>query len=799
MRNLRSLSRDVGSILRQLATRPYGTKGSKEILDESNIQIISSRDLSIPEGRKLADREGGWGRRRKGGFPEDILLMAGMVEEKEAVTAVSTTGGADEELQEPSRVRQFFPETWYWNPTLVTDSNGKAEVKLTVPDSITTWKMHAVSSSEEGMGMSDTQLVVFQDFFVDSDMPYSVTRGEEFPIKIIIYNYLNDSQRVFIDLEKADWFKLLDDANKEVVIAGNAIGSVEFKVKPEKVGVKEFDITARTTKRADAIKKTIIVEPEGTTREIVENGVLDEDNNEITIDAKLPSGIVPDSGKVIASITPSIVGQSINGVEDLLGMPYGCGEQNMMLFAPDVLILRYLKATNQLNPEIQAKSEIFINTGYQRELTFMHSDGSFSAFGERDESGSLWLTAFVLWTFADARDIKEIDEDVLDQAASWISEHQNNDGSWDVIGFVHHQEMVGGAGSGYPLTAYVTLSLSGYGDAEFDVLNKAKRYLENNLDKNKDDAYALAISALAMQKLKSERADDVLDMLMELAKEDKNGIYWGSDAAVKCEYSRCPVSSQNVEITSYAALALMEANDARASDAVKWISAQRNSRGGFSSTQDTVMAFKALMTAALMQGRDIDAEISILVDGEEIKKFIVNPENFDVFQMIEVPSGTEKIELKFSGSGNVNYQIVRKFNVILSEIPIKTDLELQVNYDTEGIEVNDMINVDVKVRYTGLSKSTGMMLIDVGVPTGFSPVTSTLDNLLEEEKITRYEIAGRKVIIYVDELPRDVELEFEFKMIAKFPVKAQIPDSRAYSYYNPEVKGEVKGGKIEVK
>jgi len=777
----------------------YGTKGSKEILDESNIQIISSRNLSIPEGRKLADREGGWGRRRRRGFPEDILLMAGMVEEKEAVTAVSTTGGADEELQEPSRVRQFFPETWYWNPTLVTDSNGKAEVKLTVPDSITTWKMHAVSSSEEGMGMSDTQLVVFQDFFVDSDMPYSVTRGEEFPIKIIIYNYLNDSQRVFIDLEKADWFKLLDDANKEVVIAGNAIGSVEFKVKPEKVGVKEFDITARTTKRADAIKKTIIVEPEGTTREIVENGVLDEDNNEITIDAKLPSGIVPDSGKVIASITPSIVGQSINGVEDLLGMPYGCGEQNMMLFAPDVLILRYLKATNQLNPEIQAKSEIFINTGYQRELTFMHSDGSFSAFGERDESGSLWLTAFVLWTFADARDIKEIDEDVLDQAASWISEHQNNDGSWDVIGFVHHQEMVGGAGSGYPLTAYVTLSLSGYGDAEFDVLNKAKRYLENNLDKNKDDAYALAISALAMQKLKSERADDVLDMLMELAKEDKNGIYWGSDAAVKCEYSRCPVSSQNVEITSYAALALMEANDARASDAVKWISAQRNSRGGFSSTQDTVMAFKALMTAALMQGRDIDAEISILVDGEEIKKFIVNPENFDVFQMIEVPSGTEKIELKFSGSGNVNYQIVRKFNVILSEIPIKTDLELQVNYDTEGIEVNDMINVDVKVRYTGLSKSTGMMLIDVGVPTGFSPVTSTLDNLLEEEKITRYEIAGRKVIIYVDELPRDVELEFEFKMIAKFPVKAQIPDSRAYSYYNPEVKGEVKGGKIEVK
>ncbi len=777
---------------------PYETRGSKEILDESNIQIISSRNLSVPEGKRLeggGPRAGGrdfWAMIDKG---DQVLFNKAEV----PPPVPESTKAAGEELKEPSRVRQFFPETWYWNPTLVTDSNGKAEVRLTVPDSITTWKMHAISSSENGIGMCDAQLVVFQDFFVDSDIPYSITRGEEFPVKIIIYNYLNDSQRVFIDLERADWFKLLDDAKKEVVVAGNAVSSVEFRVKPEKVGIKEFDITARTTKRADAIKKTIIVEPEGTSREVVENGVLDGDNSKVTVDVELPDGIVPDSGRVLASITPSIVGQSINGVEDLLGMPYGCGEQNMMLFAPDVLILRYLKATDQLNPEIRAKSEIFINTGYQRELTFMHRDGSFSAFGESDESGSLWLTAFVLGTFADARDIKEVDENVLDDAASWISGHQNADGSWDVVGFVHHQEMVGGAGSGYPLTAYVTLSLIEYGNADSGVLDKAKGYLEDNLGKNKDDAYALAISTLALQKLESDKADDALGMLMRLARGDKNGIYFGSDAVVKCDYYPCPASSQNVEITSYAALALMEAGDARASDAVKWISVQRNSRGGFSSTQDTVMAFKALMIAALMQGRDVDAEISVIIDGEEVKKFLVDSGNFDVFQMIEVSPGTEKIELRFSGRGNVNYQIVKRFNVLLPKIPVETDLKLQVDYDTEGIEVNDMINVKVGVKYVGLSKSTGMMIIDVGVPTGFSPVASTLDNLLEDERITRYDIAGRKVIIYVNELPKGKELEFEFKMIAKFPVKAMIPDSRAYSYYNPEVRGEVKGGRIEVK
>jgi CD109 antigen len=51
-------------------------------------------------------------------------------------------------------------------------------------------------------------------------------------------------------------------------------------------------------------------------------------------------------------------------------MPYGCGEQNMIFLAPDIEVLRYLKASGQLNPEVRAKAEHFITTGYQRELTY---------------------------------------------------------------------------------------------------------------------------------------------------------------------------------------------------------------------------------------------------------------------------------------------------------------------------------------------------------------------------------------------------------------------------------------------
>jgi CD109 antigen len=334
-------------------------------------------------------------------------------------------------------------------------------------------------------------------------------------------------------------------------------------------------------------------------------------------------------------------------------------------------------------------------------------------------------------------------------------------------------------------------------------MQKAQSYLEANLDQAKDSPYALALATLTLEKLKSNLAGEALASLLHLAKQDENGIYWEENpiALEKTGMQRIPVlphSSKNVETTSYAALALIEAKDSRASSALKWISSQRNSRGGFSSTQDTVIAFKALMTAAAMQGKDIDAKITINVDGNRLKELSVGPENFDVLQVVEIPPNSKQISLSLSGKGEVNYQIVKKYHMLLPEIPPKRELELNVTYNASHVSVNDIVDVIAKVRYVGETPNTGMLLLDIAVPTGFTPVTESLDSLRDKKIISRYEIAGRKIILYIDGLAREEELEINLKIKALFPVKAIIPDSRAYSYYNPEVKAEGKGGKIEV-
>jgi CD109 antigen len=745
--------------------------GAYDVFNQAGLQLLVSDQIDVPEGRNTwwdwldgpVVAPGPWRNGAGGPEPEDKA--------------------EDTSLAEVTRIRQFFPETWLWLPELLTEPDGTATVDLTAPDSITTWRLHATSTSDSGLGMAESKLLVFQEFFGEPDLPYAVTRGEQFPVRIQIFNYLDAPQTVHVELADAEWFDLLEPGTQQVLVNANSVGLASFLIQPTQLGRNTLEVTLRSVLRADAVRKELLVEAEGTQRELVTNGIIRADES-LTLDANVPCYCVPGSEKLLLSVTPSLVAQSINGVDDLLHMPYGCGEQNMIFFAPDVEILRYLDATGQLTPEVRAKAEHFITVGYQRQLTFRHQDGSFSAFGENgDRPGSLWLTAFVLDCFSGARDVQTIDETVLAEAAAWIEAHQLADGSWEPVGFICHTEMIGGMEGNYALTAFVTIALADYGTATPDVLTRATEYLTNNLSSVQDDPYALAVVALAFARLDDPAVELAIARLLEIAITDGEGIHWKPHA---------------IETTAYAALAMIETEKPQANEAIKWLSLQRNSLGGFSSTQETVMALKALMTAARAQTRNVDLTITAKSpDKGVVAQFTVNSSNFDVLQIAELPVGTQ-IELSATGSGEARFQLVRRFNVMLADNCIKNDMALEVTYDAEHVDVDDIVNVTAVVRYFGRPGTSGMMIVDVGVPTGFSPVQDSLDALVEAGTVSKVEVAGRKVIFYVDELTSGEQRTFTFQVKARFPVRAVIPDSKAYLYYEPNVRAEAAGRDITV-
>ena len=252
-------------------------------------------------------------------------------------------------------------------------------------------------------------------------------------------------------------------------------------------------VVARSRDSADAIIKDLLVEPEGVPHEQVDNLVLSPEDSH-TLPNAAPPGAIPGSVRTQVALTGSYLSQTIEGLEGLLRMPFGCGEQNMILFAPNVFVAKYLEETGQIKPEVMAKAEHLMITGYQRELTYRRNDGSFSAFGQNDLEGSLWLTAFVLKTFAQAEGLIYIDDEVLDGAIRWIVQHQRPDGSFEPVGFLHHQELLGGLKGNTALTAYVAIALLEGGETSES--HAGVRYLEERLERI-DDPYTMAIVAYA--------------------------------------------------------------------------------------------------------------------------------------------------------------------------------------------------------------------------------------------------------------------------------------------------------------
>lgn len=773
------------------------TKGAEDIFNDAGVIVLSNNNIPEGEEYNMEEQNGFWDGMWR--FFNGIMVMEdamGLVPPK------TFSPGANKpisDLAEVERVRQFFPETWLWEEITV-DANGKISIPVTVPDTITTWMLHAVAISKDtGLGMTEDTLVAFQPFFLKVDLPYSALRGEEFPVKIAIYNYLEQPQEVLVEIEEEGWFELLDETAKLITIDANDIGGVEFMIKPKGLGINDFKITARSTEAADAVIKTLLVQPEGVPREFVENLVLSEDNTHI-LDTSIPEFAIADSGRVYIALTSSFLTQTIEGLEGLIKMPFGCGEQNMIVFAPDVYITKYLQESGQIKPEIMAKAEKLMITGYQRELTYRRSDGSFSAFGQSDDEGSLWLTAFVLKSFAEAKNLIFIDDAVLEEAADWLKSQQNSDGSFEPIGFVHHQEMLGGLNGKDALTAYTTIALMEAGEEASSA--KAIEYLEGILDEL-GDPYTLAITAYALELAGSGSSDDAYRMLMELVIEDENGLHWGSSdvTADKDIAPGHPIpdnQSAVIETTAYATLALVEHGDAfNASQSAKWLVSQRNAYGGFGSTQDTVMALQALTQYSTGASSDVDLTITIESSEFSIEKRITS-ENFDILQIIEVPVN-DQIKITTKGKGEAIAQMVKRFNLPQAETG-EDILRINVDYDTTEVEVNDLVTVFVELKFNPPRQmEAGMVVVDISVPTGFAPVMESIADAAEsEKKIKRYETAGRKIIFYIENMLPGDSLSFSFKVQAMFPVKAKGVTSLVYSYYQPDIKGETLGEEVTV-
>lgn len=251
---------------------------------------------------------------------EPPMAVEEAVMEKEV--GVAAAAAPDEQgTGEAPRLRQFFPETLYWAPEVVTDQDGFVSLDIPMADSITTWRLTALASSQDGrLGFATRGIRVFQDFFVDIDLPVSLTQGDEISIPVGVFNYLPEAQQVRLVVEPEPWFELMGDSEQTLTIASNDIEVVYFPIRVLKFGRRGFQVTAWGQKMSDAIRREVTVVPDGKEIRLTESDWLRE-SREIAI--QIPSQVVPETPYVEVKIYPGVMAQVVEGLEKILRLPHG--------------------------------------------------------------------------------------------------------------------------------------------------------------------------------------------------------------------------------------------------------------------------------------------------------------------------------------------------------------------------------------------------------------------------------------------------------------------------------------------
>ena len=766
--------------------------------------------------------------------------------------APGVAGAANQPLSTP-RLREYFPETLVWQPSLETDKQGRAQLNFKLADNITTWKMSVIGSTEDGqVGTVEKDIKAFQPFFVEHDPPRILTEGDEISLPVVVRNYLDHAQTVNLEIKPENWFALLGPATKSVhVEAGDATrGTFDFRANAQIKDGKQR-ITATAVEANDAIEKPVTVHPDGEEKSTTASDIV-SDTGTLMLD--IPQTAVTNSARAELKIYPNLLAHVAESVEAIMERPYGCGEQTISSTYPSLLWLRNYKKSGQDSP-LRAKAERYLHAGYDRLLNYRDSSGGFTYWGHGEPD--LALTAYALRFLSEARELIAVDNDAIKEARAWLIKQQRPDGSWAAYDY---GDKVENKRRTAMLTAYVARVLAmteTMNDAQpaskqnsttakpsdsAVALKRALDYLSPRVEEI-GEPYLIASYALAAMNVHDQtRAANAIAKLRALAHEEKGGNYWsletntpfyGWGLAGRVETTALVVQAlarYESEPEAIATVPAVKKEDPGATPALPatdklvrggllFLLREKDRYGVWYSTQATINVLDALLALLAhdqnaARGSTASPTVEIIVNGRSLKSVelpapnqLVSPLTVDLSQFLQ--TGANRVEIKrVRGSSPASVQAVATYYLPWRESVAtqnanwhangSSGLRLITKFDkTEG-NVGDQINCHVEAERIGFN-GYGMMLAEIGLPPGADVDRASLETAMKgsDWSISQYDILPDRVIVYL--WPRAGGTKFDFKFRPRFGLNAQTAASLVYDYYNPEARAIVSPTRFVVK
>jgi len=732
---------------------------------------------------------------------------------------VSLSPGVQAVQTSTPRLREYFPETLLWQPSLETDKQGRAQLKFKLADNITTWKMSVIGSTEDGqIGTTEKEFTAFQPFFVEHDPPRVLTEGDEISLPVVVRNYLNRDQNVNLEIKPESWFTLLNGSKQDIKVpAGDSSrGTFDFRAMAAVKDGKQR-ITAIGGEANDAIEKPVTVHPDGEEKSVTASDIVSE-NGSASLD--IPLSAIANSQQLELKIYPNLLAHVAESVEAIMSRPYGCGEQTISSTYPSLLLLRNVKNAGQ-DSALRGVAQKYLRAGYSRLLNYRHENGGFTYWGRGEPD--LALTAYALRFLSQASDVITVDDDVIKQARAWLIKQQRADGSWVVYEYDGKTE---NQARTLMLTAYLARVLAmTAGKSANDPnakssmtpeLKRALDYLSTRIEQI-DEPYTIASYAIArIDAGDSPGAAKAIMRLRGMAREENGGSYWALE--INTPFYGWGLAGR-IETTAVVVQALSRYGmpDPLINRGLVFLLRAKDRYGVWHSTQATINVLDALLE---LFGHEINTTsassrtATIVVNGREVKSIelpepqrLANVVTVDLSQFMQ--SGSNQVLLRRPpGSTPASMQAVATYYIPWRESVATQEanwrangssgLRLVTRFDkTEG-RVSDVINCHVEAERIGF-RGYGMMLAEIGLPPGADVDRASLETAMKgsDWSISQYDILPDRVVVYL--WPRAGGSRFDFKFKPRFGLKAQTAASIVYDYYNPDARAIVAPTKFVVK
>lgn len=703
-----------------------------------------------------------------------------------------------EQLVKP-KVRKYFPDTTFWAADLTTDARGHAQAQFAFPDSLTTWRATARGvSRDDRYGAAVLKTIVRKNLMVRLAVPRSFVQGDEVVISAIVHNYLQFGKQARVELKLNGLTLLTGEAQQDISVSQRAEVKVDWRVKASQALSATIDGEALTNEESDAVQVQLPIHPPGVpVRDPHSGSILG--SGSISMPLAFPNTAVSGSRSINIHMTPSVAGSLFSALQYLTSYPYGCVEQTMSSFLPDIVVTQTMRDLNLKQPIDQNQLDQQIQAGLDRLRSFRHEDGGWGWWTTDDSDP--FMTAYVVAGLSQARAAGiSIDNDEIEGGVKWtgnyLKAHKNV--APDLQAYMQYAAAVASHANGQAL----------------DALYARRSELSS---------YGLALLGLAFDTVQDKRAGDIAQELVAAAQQDGSEAYWPAFRDEMLDFAADVTPETTAYVTKL--LSKRRPNSPLLAKAALWLVNHRNEGYWWDSTKETAMVIYGLVDYVKASHElNPDLHATVLVNGQVVGSATFQKENIADVSSITVDESKlqavdNNIQIQTKGSGRMYYSVSAdhytlepkaqergsiSLNLLRDYYRLVPSLGAPIVYDIQPLSGAVAQGDVLAVRLTVTGSNWRYLLVEDPIPAGTEFIKE--DNLYHLRVapawwtywFTERENHDDRIALFHEYFGRG-QMEYFYLLKVVNPGLFHINPARVQPMYQPEYQATTSAATLEVK